>query len=69
MVVVSGEGDAECPIIKEWLKIDELVYRATTGKIALCIGPSIDRSTVAENHELLIPLVTQFGALLKKYVV
>lgn len=69
MVVVSGDSDANCPVMQEWLKIDELVARATGGKIALCYATCIDRSTVADNHELLIPLVTHFGALFKKCVV
>lgn len=60
MVVVEG-GDERCPVISEWLKIETLVARASKGNIALVRGNSIDRSTVADNYELLSPLVQTYG--------
>lgn len=64
MVVVAGEGDPTCPVMAEWVKMEELVKRATSGRIALCKKEAIDRSTVADNYELLTPLVTHYGILL-----
>ena len=64
MVVVEG-GLEECPIITEWLKLEDVVSRATKGKLALCRTDSINRSTVADNHELLIPLLKNLGTLVQ----
>ena len=68
MVVVQGDGgapgaQAECPIIVEWLKLDALVARAANGKIALIRTEDIDRDTVCDNYELLVPLVKELGGL------
>ena len=62
MVVVAGEGE-ECPVMKEWLKIEALVSRGSSGKVALCKSETIDRDTVSDNYELLTPLVTHYGNL------
>ena len=62
MVVVAGEGD-ECPVMNEWLKLEAVVSRGSKGKIAHCKSETIDRDTVADNYELLTPLVTHYGTL------
>lgn len=67
MVVVEGtEGVAQCPVMTEWLNMEEVVKRGTKGHIALCTTESLTRSTVADNHELLIPLIKHFGTLSAK---
>lgn len=67
MVVAGGPDPAEkadCPVIKEWLKLDHLVKRATDGKIAHVQQKTLDRVAVHDNHELLLPLVSHFGTSL-----
>lgn len=63
MVVVEGGTQIECPVLSEWVKMDELVQRAAKGHVALVRGKAIDRSTLADNHELLQPLLVQYGNL------
>ena len=63
MVVIHG-GETECPVMAEWLKMEDVVGRASTkGNIALIRGSNIDRTTVADNFELLKPLVATLGSL------
>lgn len=69
MVVVTGNSGAgapgvldECPIIQRWLQLEDVVARAAKGKIALCRSADMDRSTVCDNYELLIPLVQEYGS-------
>lgn len=67
MVVLSGSSSAsleiECPVLKEWLEIEEVVARAaTTGKVALCRYVDLGRSTVDDNYEILAPLLKEFGS-------
>ena len=50
--------------MKEWIKLEAVVSRATEGKIALMHGKNIDRTTVANNYELLLPLVANYGTLI-----
>ena len=60
----SGKPHEECPVMKEWIKLEAVVSRATEGKIALMHGKNIDRTTVANNYELLLPLVANYGTLI-----
>lgn len=64
MVVVAGAPSSEedaCPVMQEWLKLEALVKRAAAeGKIASLSG-AIDRTSVTDNYELLIPLVSNYG--------
>ena len=70
MVVLAGDGSGsgnsheECPVMKEWIKLEALVSRAADGKIALMHAKNIDRTTVANNYELLLPLVANYGTLI-----
>ena len=64
MVVVESNAtleNVECPVLKEWLKVEVLVARGVKGKVAECRSQSFSRLTVADNYELLIPLVTHVG--------
>jgi len=68
MVVVAGagEGQAEpCPVMSEWLKLEALVTRASQGKIALYHSKEVSRTTLEDNHELLIPLISNYGILIQ----
>lgn len=68
MVVVAGagEGQAEpCPVMSEWLKLEALVTRASQGKIALYHSKNVHRTTLEDNHELLIPLISNYGILIQ----
>ena len=68
MVVVAGagEGQAElCPVMSEWLKIEALVTRASQGKIALYQSNVLTRTTLENNHELLIPVISTYGILMQ----
>lgn len=59
-VVVEG-GANDCPVIQAWLQLEGVVERASKGHIALCRTDGINRQTVADNHELLKPLLQHFG--------
>ena len=50
-MVVAGDGDeaVECPVLKEWLKLEHVVARAAKGNISLVRSDSITRDTVADN--------------------
>ena len=67
MVVINGDGDAasalDCPVIKEWMGLEALVERATKGQIAVVNGKQLSRDTVADNYELLGPLISHYGIL------
>lgn len=58
--MVLAEG-GDCPVICEWLKLEAVATRAASGTIALVRENNITRTTVADNYELLIPLVTTYG--------
>ena len=64
-IVVAGAdgGDGECPIISEWSKLEAVVQRATKGQLCLCTAKKITRESVAENHEIVAPVVKHLGAL------
>lgn len=57
----QGEGVLECPILREWVKLDAVVQRATKGTVALLTSKDLSRDTVADNHEIIGPLVTHLG--------
>lgn len=63
MVVVEGGAPMECPVMKAWLDLPAVVDRATKGKICLVREAEITRTTVADNYELLMPLISEFGLL------
>ena len=63
MPVVAADGNIDCPVMQQWVKLEALVARAGQGKIALMNKTALDRESVADNHELLIPLVSEFGTL------
>lgn len=50
--------------MQAWLKLDAVVARAATGKIALCRYAELGRSTVDDNYELLGPLISEYGSLI-----
>ena len=54
------EGD-KCPVVEEWMEMEELVSRASKGTIALVRKNTIDRDTVSDNYEMLAPILTNFG--------
>lgn len=62
MATLEREDDRQCPIISAWMKLDDLVSRAASGKIAI-VGTSMDRQTVSENAEILEPLLLHLGIL------
>ena len=65
MVVVAGEIEEadKCPVIKEWLQLDDVVSKAASkGTVALVWTKTITRETVCDNHELLEPVVIHLGS-------
>lgn len=52
----------KCPVIQEWLKLDAVVDRAAKGHLALAKSKTLTRDTVADNYEILGPLVAEYGA-------
>lgn len=64
-----GDGktaEADCPIIAQWMTLDALVSRAARGKIAEVHQPGLTRETVADNAELLEPILEHMGRLAQK---
>lgn len=53
----------DCPIIKQWMKMDGSVERAGKGKIAEISKLPLTRETVADNAELLAPVIAEYGIL------
>ena len=51
----------KCPVIQEWLKLDAVVDRAAKGHLALAKSKTLTRDTVADNYEILGPLVAEYG--------
>ena len=52
----------DCPVLLSWLKLDGLVARAATGKIADVSVLPLTRETVADNAEVLEPVLREFGS-------
>ena len=64
MVVIAGDeeqGPVDCPVVKEWLQLEAVVARGAKGKVSICQTDHCDRNTVADNYELLLPILTNFG--------
>ena len=65
MVVVAGgedlEAQVDCPVVKEWLKLEAVVARGAKGRVGLCQTEGCDRDTVADNYELLLPILENYG--------
>lgn len=61
--------EKKCPITFAWMKLDHVVARAAHGKIAE-VGKSLDRQSVSDNADILVPLLEHFGILaqLKKII-
>lgn len=55
----------KCPVIKAWLNLPFLCSRAADGRLAHVLKDTIDRQTVADNAEMLEPLIAEFGILVK----
>lgn len=53
----------DCPILKEWMKMDSLVERAGRGKIAEIVKLPLTRETVADNADILAPVIAEYGIL------
>lgn len=70
-----GHGDSEmeapvdCPVIAAWMKLDGLASRAAGGKIADISSLPLTRESVADNAEILEPLVREFGFLASTIVI
>lgn len=62
MVVVEGDANSECPVLQKWMQLPGVVERAAKGSICLCRHEQLDRATVADNHQVLIPLIMEYGA-------
>jgi len=54
-----------CPVVKAWLSLPFLCSRAADGRLAHVMKDTIDRQTVADNAEMLEPLISEFGILVK----
>ena len=51
-------------MMKQWLTLQAVVDRAAwAGKITELRGENIDRGTVADNYEVLLPLIKEYGVL------
>ncbi|CAL1135198.1 unnamed protein product [Cladocopium goreaui] len=58
----SGLDEKQCPVVNAWMKLDLVVSRAAGGKIAE-VGKKMDRQSVADNADVLEPLIQHFGTL------
>ena len=47
-----------CPVVKAWLSLPFLCSRAADGRLAHVMKDTIDRQTVADNAEMLEPLIS-----------
>ena len=54
--------DVGCPIIKGWNALPFVVSRASGGKLAT-VGKKLTRQCVADNVELLEPVIATLGIL------
>ena len=51
----------DCPVLKSWLAIPSLCTRGAEGKMAYVMKDNIDRQTVADNADMLEPLISELG--------
>ena len=68
MAVASSSIDVDpktCPVIDEWMKMEVVVARAGTGKIAH-VSNDTDRQCVSANADLLEPLIKTYGCVAEK---
>ena len=54
---------AGCPVLSAWAALPYLMKRASEGKISTVGEQGITRATVADNAEILKPIILHFGAL------
>ena len=57
------EEARQCPIIRAWQRMPLLVARAAEGKLAQLGQEGLTRQCVSDNTDLLLPLVSELGAL------
>lgn len=57
-------GASVCPVLREWVAKEEILRSATKGKLTVSKG-KLSRQTCVDNADLLIPLINEYGTLLK----
>ena len=58
----------DCPVLRAWLKLPHLCARGALGKVAQVSQDELDRQTVADNSEMLEPLIVNFGNLISNWL-
>ena len=61
--MVSGSSE-ECPVLAAWALMQPVMRRAAEGKLCI-IGGAITRQTVADNVEVIEPLLQHLGSSAK----
>eukprot|EP00435_Cladocopium_sp_Y103_P060660 s449_g22.t1 len=59
--MLNSVDKVSCPVLKAWLGLPFLCSRAADGKLAHVLKDTIDRQTVADNAEMLEPVIAEFG--------
>ena len=57
-------GASVCPVLREWVAKEEILLSASRGKLTVAKG-KLSRQTCVDNADLLIPLIKEYGTLLK----
>ena len=57
----SNQGCVACPVVRTWLTLDAVVTRGASGKICDVQSLPLKRETVADNSEVLYPVIEHFG--------
>ena len=64
VILPGGLQVDECPVMMQWLTLQAVVDRASrSGKITELRGEHIDRGSVIDNYEVLLPLIAAYGIL------
>jgi hypothetical protein len=59
----TNKGCVECPVVQRWLTLDAVVTRGGDGKICDIKKLPLTREAVADNSEVLYPVIEHFGPL------
>ena len=59
---VEEKGPAQDPVIEGWMALPYVTQRAAAGRLAT-VGKELNRQSVADNAELLEPLIEHYGSL------
>ena len=61
--VADSSSTSDCPVIEAWSQSELVLQRLLKKNVLIMSGPSLNRDTVVENRELLVPLMNLVGFL------